>query len=198
MYGVLCLVPLSFPACQMPTSECVYLPSPHTLPSPSAASVLPNHLATILAATLPLSSQPEEREHRAPAAATAAHAVALAAGEEGLPLLVGEVVKACEEAGRAAGAAALVEGLARAGRLPLVDYADELLKVGDSSRGHGGRERRECGCCQHCSGCWSCVVLGACHHAGASGCGLWCGVVRCDMLRCATCMAICSSRRGHK
>jgi hypothetical protein len=143
--------------------------------------VLPNHLATILAAALPLASQPEEREHRAPAAAAAAQAVALAAGEEGLPLLVGEVVKACEESGRAAGAAALVEGLARAGRLPLVDYADELLKVGSWKGGRGAGRRPGLQRLLGLHGVW---MPDAWYHEGAVLCGA--------MLWYSACMAACS------
>ena len=95
-------------------------------------------MSALLSATLPLSSLSEEEEQRAPAAAEAALAVALASGEDGLPLLVGEVCKCFEEGvgpgGRALGAARLMEAYARSKKVDLTEVVDDLIKV----RGWGG------------------------------------------------------------
>ncbi|GBF89654.1 hypothetical protein Rsub_02372, partial [Raphidocelis subcapitata] len=95
-----------------------------------AGPALPSHLPAILSTCLNIASTRDD--HRAAAAEEAALRVAQAAGEEGLPALVDELLRALEDAsGRARGAAGLVAGYCRAAggerREALQDHADALM-----------------------------------------------------------------------
>lgn len=127
----------------------------------AAAPVLLHHIPAIMTTCLALASHhsPAQSDHsrqqdvqqavahvnggsgdvhdpRETAAAEAALAVALAADEDSLHVLVSELLKALEDvSGRARGAAELLSDYARASRQDLQPHVDELMTV--SSRAAG-------------------------------------------------------------